>query len=140
MIPKSMKKPVWLAPTCIMNLTTGIFLLLVYLCPDFAPRLHENMFRRGVYIIMPVISGVSILAPIFCLWYHVWFDQKIAAGEMSNFEAGQLLSKARGCLNPLVSTIDDRSQVEIERQRLEAQRREWEREEAERRRIEAAKK
>ena len=82
MIPKSMKKPFWLAPACIMTLTMGIFLLLVYLWPDYAPRLHVNMFRRGVHVIIPLIAGISILSSISCLWYYVRLDQKIEAGEI----------------------------------------------------------
>ena len=81
MIPNSMKKSWWLAPACVLSLTAGIFLLLVYFWPDFASRLHENMFHRGVYVIMPFIAGINIIAPIFCLWYHCLLDAKIAAGE-----------------------------------------------------------
>ncbi len=82
MIPKSMKKPIWLAPACVLDLCLGIFLLLVYFFPDFAPRMHENMFRRGVYVIIPFISFICILSPLSFLWFCIWLDRKIEAGEM----------------------------------------------------------
>ncbi len=83
MIPKSMKNYPWLAPACIFNITLAIFLLLVYFFPDFAPRFHENMFRRGLYVLVPFVSCLNILWPIFTLWYFVQLDQRIEAGEMA---------------------------------------------------------
>lgn len=81
MIPNSMKQPWWLAPACILSLTAGIFLFLVYFWPDFAPQLHENMFRRGVYVIIPFIAGVNIMVPTFCLWCCIQMDKILSAGE-----------------------------------------------------------
>ena len=76
-----MKNPVWLMPCSILCLTAGIFLMLVYFWADFAPQLHENMFRRGVAPIIPFVAGINIVAPIFLLWYCVKMDARITAGE-----------------------------------------------------------
>jgi hypothetical protein len=87
MIPKSMRTPVWLAPACILNFTLGVFLLAVYFFPDFAPRMHLNMIRRGVYVIIPFVVVMNVIAPVMCLWYCSWVDERVAAGEMDEEDA-----------------------------------------------------
>ena len=76
MMPKGMKKTWWLIPACFICFTAGIFFLLVLLVPEFAPRLHANMMRRGVFVLAPLIGGFNIVAPITVRWYYSRQDQE----------------------------------------------------------------
>ena len=70
MLPESMKKPVWLAPVCIADITIGVFLFLVVALPGFTPDLKEKAHRRGLTGFILVIAGINIAGPIAALWYH----------------------------------------------------------------------
>ncbi len=50
MFPQSMKKPVWLIPFCILSMTGGIFFMLVYFFPEFAPKsAREHVSKRAAH-------------------------------------------------------------------------------------------
>lgn len=70
MIPESMKKNKWLVPGCIIGVTLGMYIMIVYLFPDFAPEMHERMVRKGLGVLAPFVGGVNILGPVATLWYH----------------------------------------------------------------------
>ena len=70
MIPESMKKPFWLVPVSILSVTCGMFLMTVYLVPEFAPHMYEKMFRRGLYVAAPWVAFINIVIPVFALWFH----------------------------------------------------------------------
>jgi hypothetical protein len=75
MIPNGMKSPWWLFPACICCFAGGIFVMLVLLVPEFAPLLHANMVRRGVFILAPLIGGFNIVVPVSVLGYYCRHDR-----------------------------------------------------------------
>lgn len=75
MIPKSMKKPVWLVPVCIASLTLGIFLILT-VSTGFAPDLRDRADSRGGIGFLLLAGVLNILGPIGCLLYHSWGSQR----------------------------------------------------------------
>ena len=80
MIPKSLKETWWLIPACIVAMTLGLFIMAVYLFPDFAPEMHERMVRKGLGVLAPLIGGFSILAPVATLWYHCRAGESVGRG------------------------------------------------------------
>lgn len=70
MLPITMKKPVWLVPLCILDLTIGLFLLLVVATSWFAPDLKDKTDRRGLTGLVYFIAVTNIVMPTFALWYH----------------------------------------------------------------------
>lgn len=70
MLPTTMKKPVWLAPLCIADITLGLFLLLVVAVPGFSSELREKAARRGLTAFLAAAAGINIVGPIAALWYH----------------------------------------------------------------------
>jgi hypothetical protein len=79
MIPVSMKKPLWLAPCCIVSLTLGIFLALV-VTTGLYPELKDRADRRGGtgFLLMVGISNVTF--PIAALWWHTRAYERHAPG------------------------------------------------------------
>lgn len=81
MLPITMKKPVWLVPVCIVDITIGIFLLLVIAAPGFTPDLKEKAARRGLTAFMVAVAGINIVGPITALWFHCRESERIDRGE-----------------------------------------------------------
>lgn len=84
MIPQSMKENWWLVPGCITGVTLGMFIMIVYLFPAYAPEMHERMVRKGLGVLAPLIGGVNILAPVATLWYHCRAEQGACRREEGN--------------------------------------------------------
>ncbi|TSK09133.1 MAG: hypothetical protein FPO08_07520 [Geobacter sp.] len=70
MLPITMKKPVWLVPMCILDLTIGLFLLLVVGTSWFAPDLRDKAERRGLTGLVFLIAIANVAMPTVALWYH----------------------------------------------------------------------
>lgn len=70
MLPESMKKPLWLVPVCIADITIGLFLLLAVTLPGFTPDLKEKAERRGLTGLLLAAAAINIAGPIGALWYH----------------------------------------------------------------------
>lgn len=80
MLPTSMKKPVWLAPVCVADITLGLFLLLAVTSPWLTPDLKEKAARRGLTVILLAISAINILGPVAALWYHCRVSERADRG------------------------------------------------------------
>jgi len=70
MIPITMRKPVWLVPICISNLTIGLFLLLAIVVPGFTPDLREQAIRNGIITLIFAAAVINIIGPVMALAYH----------------------------------------------------------------------
>jgi hypothetical protein len=70
MIPKTMRKPVWLVPLCISDLTLGLLFLLVITVPEFTPEMRERAVRHGVTWLIFGIAAINITAPVTALLFH----------------------------------------------------------------------
>lgn len=81
MLPITIKKPVWLVPLCILDLTIGLFLLLVVASSWFAPDLKDKADRRGLIGFIYMISFVNIAGPTVALWYHCKASESIEQEE-----------------------------------------------------------
>lgn len=81
MLPVTMKKPVWLVPVCVVDITIGLFLLLVVTLPGFTLDLKEKAARRGLTEFILVVAAINIAGPIGALWYHCHASERIERGE-----------------------------------------------------------
>jgi|GEM_PF-3871473 len=81
MLPTTMRKPVWLAPICVIDLTLGLFLLIVITLPGFTPDLKEKAARRGLTALILAVAGINIIGPIAALWYHCRASERDDQGE-----------------------------------------------------------
>lgn len=63
---------------CLGSLTLGVLCFLVYFdAPFLNPDWHENMFRRGLFGIVPWVAGTSIVVPICTLWFFSQLDNQL---------------------------------------------------------------
>jgi len=81
MLPITMRKPVWLAPVCVADITLGLFLLLVVAAPGFTPDLKEKADRRGLTVFILIVAGINIVGPVAALWYHCRESKRADRGQ-----------------------------------------------------------
>lgn len=81
MLPITMKKPLWLVPLCILDITIGLFLLLAVTTTWFAPDLKEKAERRGMTGFAVIAALINIAGPITALWYHCRESERTGGGE-----------------------------------------------------------
>lgn len=86
MLPTTMKKPVWLAPLCVADITLGLFLLFLVTVPGFAPDLKEKASRRGLTAFLLAAASINIVGPVAALWYHCRESKRIERGETGGDE------------------------------------------------------
>ena len=60
----------WHVPSCVATLTMGIYLMLAYFIPAFAPVLHGILFSNNFHRVVPYAIATLVGSPLFALWFY----------------------------------------------------------------------
>ncbi len=75
-MPKSLKERPWLIPLSILSLTLGIYIILTYAFPGFAPFLRERLAVKRLSVQVLALGLLEVALPILLLRLCVESDKE----------------------------------------------------------------